>query len=110
MRKGGDRDRVVISPGRVDAFRGDRRGLVDRPSYKGSLWCYGESLCALMSAMATTWRLVLRRRYRPWWALWLISRTYELEAVRDCDESDALRVAAELKAEHPKWELELRPD
>jgi hypothetical protein len=59
--------------------------------------------------VATTWRLVLRHRYRPWYRLWLVTRTYEIEAVRECEESDVLRCAADLKAEFPKWELELRP-
>lgn len=58
--------------------------------------------------MAETWSLVLRRRYRPWWTLWLGVRWREISAERVGTEDDILASAAEMKAEFPRWEFELR--
>jgi hypothetical protein len=55
-----------------------------------------------------SWSLTLRRTYRPWWSLWLVVRWHELRLTRDGTGEDVLASAADLKAQFPKWDFDLR--
>jgi hypothetical protein len=54
------------------------------------------------------WSLVVRRTYRPWWTFWLVRRTDSLVACKLTSQEEALALCAELKAESPKCDFELR--
>jgi hypothetical protein len=55
-----------------------------------------------------SWELTLRRSFRPWWGLGIIVRWHEIALSREGLEKDVLAGLAELQAEFPEWELELR--
>ena len=55
-----------------------------------------------------SWALRLSKSVRPWWGLGLIRRKCELTFFREGSEESVLAGLAEMKAEYPTWEFELR--
>ncbi len=53
------------------------------------------------------YRYTLRRQWRPWWGLGLVTRFVEIQITRPRtdDEAEVLRSLAELKAEFPDWSI-----
>jgi hypothetical protein len=63
-----------------------------------------------MGEQIESWKMVMRRSYRPWRTLWLTVRWHEIVATREGTEAEILANAADLKATSPRWQIELRRD